>query len=133
MSHCNKKNSSLATPKKTKYNDWTCSLCQNYNYSFRVICKGLLTQAIDATFNIVTFKTQWFPQPILLPSNPICPKTEKEVTIFLTWFCWEFAKRKRPLPSLMTGGTAFRIAGLVSLLTELVDSHMFSGVFYSTS
>lgn len=30
-------------PKKTKHDDWVCTLCKNYNYSFRAQCTSPLT------------------------------------------------------------------------------------------
>lgn len=38
MSHIQRTHQQNKT-KKVRQNDWVCSLCNNYNYSFRVSCK----------------------------------------------------------------------------------------------
>lgn len=35
-------------PKNSRYDDWLCLLCQNHNYSFRLICTQNTMQATDA-------------------------------------------------------------------------------------
>ena len=35
--------------KTAHYDDWMCLLCQNHNYSFRLICNSRPTQATAAT------------------------------------------------------------------------------------
>ena len=35
----------------TRHGDWICQFCQNYNYSFRVICNRYIIKAIDAQLN----------------------------------------------------------------------------------
>lgn len=36
--------------KHSKYDDWICMFCQNYNYSFRSSCIYLFIKAIDVIY-----------------------------------------------------------------------------------
>ena len=110
-----------SVPKKVKFNDWTCKLCQNYNYSFRVLCTYVFIQVIDATPNTATSTSTQSSSTTNKPADTLPSNLGMTSPAPSSWAS---PRKKPPMPIMTAFGTTFKTSdGSASSSTEPPNSH----------